>query len=244
MSFPASTNTLRIHGSISLKTRKTFRAPEICWWRRLTVTAIISSFVVGTCLSQRMDQAKFLFIPLLVLGKASSIGAATTTFTPWSSLRNSISGYYRRGNQSPLSRSSNSSRAHNIVGLSGGGTNALNESVACLFVASSVRSSVSSTYAKTAAVTTTKKASLSAVSRDSSRRIPNTEVAAATTKFPSMEDATTRKNAHEDATHVSATSTRPMKVLFLSSDTGGGHRASAESLAKQVSCIYFVTSYS
>jgi hypothetical protein len=26
----------------------------------------------------------------------------------------------------------------------------------------------------------------------------------------------------------------PLKVLFLSSDTGGGHRASAEALAKQV----------
>lgn len=28
----------------------------------------------------------------------------------------------------------------------------------------------------------------------------------------------------------------PLKVLFLSADTGGGHRASAESLAAQVSC--------
>jgi hypothetical protein len=28
--------------------------------------------------------------------------------------------------------------------------------------------------------------------------------------------------------------TRPLRVLFLSSDTGGGHRASAEALAKQV----------
>jgi hypothetical protein len=27
----------------------------------------------------------------------------------------------------------------------------------------------------------------------------------------------------------------PLKVLFLSADTGGGHRASAEALAKQVS---------
>lgn len=27
---------------------------------------------------------------------------------------------------------------------------------------------------------------------------------------------------------------RPLRVLFLSADTGGGHRASAESLAKQV----------
>jgi hypothetical protein len=26
----------------------------------------------------------------------------------------------------------------------------------------------------------------------------------------------------------------PLRVLFLSSDTGGGHRASAEALAKQV----------
>lgn len=34
-----------------------------------------------------------------------------------------------------------------------------------------------------------------------------------------------------------------MKVLFLSSDTGGGHRASAESLAKQFELLYPGTSY-
>lgn len=35
---------------------------------------------------------------------------------------------------------------------------------------------------------------------------------------------------------------RPMHILFLSADTGGGHRASAESLAKQVR-IYWIDTY-
>lgn len=38
-------------------------------------------------------------------------------------------------------------------------------------------------------------------------------------------------------------STAPLKVLFLSSDTGGGHRASAESLAKQFLIRYPGTKY-
>ena len=33
-------------------------------------------------------------------------------------------------------------------------------------------------------------------------------------------------------------SNRGLKVLFLSSDTGGGHRASAESLARQFQLMY------
>jgi hypothetical protein len=39
---------------------------------------------------------------------------------------------------------------------------------------------------------------------------------------------------------------RPLKVLFLSSDTGGGHRASAEALGKQVilsALLLFIVSY-
>jgi hypothetical protein len=34
---------------------------------------------------------------------------------------------------------------------------------------------------------------------------------------------------------IQSTATSPLRVMFLSSDTGGGHRASAESLGKQVS---------
>jgi hypothetical protein len=37
--------------------------------------------------------------------------------------------------------------------------------------------------------------------------------------------------------------TRPMKVLFLSSDTGGGHRASAEALGKQFQLLFPGTTY-
>lgn len=36
---------------------------------------------------------------------------------------------------------------------------------------------------------------------------------------------------------------RPLKVLFLSSDTGGGHRASAEALAKQFEVLYPGSTY-
>jgi hypothetical protein len=46
------------------------------------------------------------------------------------------------------------------------------------------------------------------------------------------------KRVRNDTPQASATTDKPMKVLFLSSDTGGGHRASAESLAKQVSTQY------
>jgi len=50
-------------------------------------------------------------------------------------------------------------------------------------------------------------------------------------------DATTTQQAPE------TNSERGIKVLFLSSDTGGGHRASAESLAKQFQLLYPGSTY-
>lgn len=43
----------------------------------------------------------------------------------------------------------------------------------------------------------------------------------------------------DEATHaIAASEKRPLRVLFLSDETGGGHRASAEALGKQVCCFY------
>lgn len=50
-------------------------------------------------------------------------------------------------------------------------------------------------------------------------------------------------DTEEQEETVVNTSKRPMKVLFLSSDTGGGHRASAESLAKQFERHYPGSTY-
>jgi len=47
----------------------------------------------------------------------------------------------------------------------------------------------------------------------------------------------------EEEGDAAVTVKRPMKVLFLSSDTGGGHRASAESLAKQFERLYPGSTY-
>lgn len=230
-----SSSSRTLHGIDFLSATKSVKVSGFCWPRRLSGAVIISSFVIWTCLSQPIDRATVLFFPLVVLKKASSADASSGTFLPWSLLRTGIS---RGGTQSPSPATGFSSGARNIAGLSGGDTSALNESVACLFVTPSSRSStVSSTYVKTAAVTaSTRKATLSAVPKDSSNRLQSsTEVAATTTKFTSINDPTIVKNVHNDTPQASAANAKPMKVLFLSSDTGGGHRASAESLAKQVS---------
>lgn len=229
-----SSSSRSLHGIDFLSAAKSIKVSGFCWPRRLSGAVIISSFVLCTCLSQPIDRA-ILFFPLIVLRKASSADASSGTFLPWSLFRNGIS---RGGTQSPSPATGSSSGARNIAGLSGGDTSALNESVACLFVTPSSRSStVSSTYVKTAAVTaSTRKATLLAVPKDSSNRLQSsTEVAATTTKFPSITDPSIVKNVHNDIPQASAAHAKPMKVLFLSSDTGGGHRASAESLAKQVS---------
>ena len=60
------------------------------------------------------------------------------------------------------------------------------------------------------------------------------------------EPATTATVTNDSTNSIPSTpvaSTRPLKVLFLSSDTGGGHRASAESLAKQFQLLYPGSSY-
>jgi UDP-N-acetylglucosamine:LPS N-acetylglucosamine transferase len=58
-----------------------------------------------------------------------------------------------------------------------------------------------------------------------------------TTTKMSTTNATTANNAS------TTTATAGLKVLFLSSDTGGGHRASAESLAKQFELLYPGSTY-
>lgn len=55
-------------------------------------------------------------------------------------------------------------------------------------------------------------------------------------------ETTTTTTTHPDAI-PEPTGPRGLKVLFLSSDTGGGHRASAESLARQFELLYPGTTY-
>jgi len=58
-----------------------------------------------------------------------------------------------------------------------------------------------------------------------------------------MTDERIRTSRTEDTTGALKGGIRPLKVLFLSSDTGGGHRASAESLANQFKILYPGTTY-
>lgn len=57
--------------------------------------------------------------------------------------------------------------------------------------------------------------------------------------FESTADASTR----EPLASSLGSNSKALKVLFLSSDTGGGHRASAESLAKQFQLLFPGTTY-
>ena len=56
-------------------------------------------------------------------------------------------------------------------------------------------------------------------------------------------DSRTAAEIDEAIAHLSEKKGGPLKVLFLSSDTGGGHRASAESLAKSFQNHYPGTTY-
>ena len=56
-------------------------------------------------------------------------------------------------------------------------------------------------------------------------------------------DTTAQSNAEAMESPSSTTSRRGLKILFLSSDTGGGHRASAESLAKQFQILFPGSTY-
>ena len=64
---------------------------------------------------------------------------------------------------------------------------------------------------------------------------------------PAAAATTTTKNDSKESSSSTSSSTSStlngLKVLFLSSDTGGGHRASAESLAKQFELLFPGSSY-
>lgn len=85
------------------------------------------------------------------------------------------------------------------------------------------------------------------------RPLGTTETASTSTKGTSspLSVATNeQKNAEEAVDEETITSSdskgnqrRPLKILFLSSDTGGGHRASAEALANQFQRLFPGTTY-
>lgn len=85
------------------------------------------------------------------------------------------------------------------------------------------------------------------------RPLGTTETASTSTKGTSspLSVATNeQKNAEEAVDEETTTSSdskgnqrRPLKILFLSSDTGGGHRASAEALANQFQRLFPGTTY-
>jgi hypothetical protein len=66
---------------------------------------------------------------------------------------------------------------------------------------------------------------------DSSVARQKKQVAFATAVAPARQQIA---SASDLATLMEASPKKAMRVLFLSADTGGGHRASAEALAKQV----------
>ena len=67
----------------------------------------------------------------------------------------------------------------------------------------------------------------------------------ATNQQQNIEEVTTTEAADvaDKIEHLQQQSKRPLKILFLSSDTGGGHRASAEALANQFQRLYPGTTY-
>lgn len=71
-----------------------------------------------------------------------------------------------------------------------------------------------------------------------SQQSSNDKLASSTTK-----DQMLYQHTSELVVHDPAENRGPLKVLFLSADTGGGHRASAESLAKQFLIHYPGSSY-
>jgi len=89
-----------------------------------------------------------------------------------------------------------------------------------------------------------------AVNKSSRRFIPrggSSSSSSSRSSSASSLEAPTNENEAEDAITTTTTSTKksngPLRVLFLSSDTGGGHRASAESLAKQFELQFPGTTY-
>ena len=83
------------------------------------------------------------------------------------------------------------------------------------------------------------------------RPLGNTETASTKgTSSPLSVATNEQKNAQEAVDEETITSSdskgnqrRPLKILFLSSDTGGGHRASAEALANQFQRLFPGTTY-
>ena len=81
--------------------------------------------------------------------------------------------------------------------------------------------------------------------RETKRETESPDLVETTTEEELAEDNTATSTAPlppqvvDEATQAKADNdTRPIRVLFLSDETGGGHRASAEALGKQV-CLYF-----
>lgn len=64
-----------------------------------------------------------------------------------------------------------------------------------------------------------------------------------TKKKSKSEKADTESPDEVNSTTANKYSSKPLKVLFLSGDTGGGHRASAEALARQFELIFPGSSY-
>lgn len=128
---------------------------------------------------------------------------------------------------------SNNVTACNITGLHGGGGN---ETLSFFVSGNTFPSSI-----VTSTTTTTKAQVLPAASSSNKPDVAATTTSA-TASFPTslVEASTSIKNLPDDFPRVTG---GPLKVLFLSSDTGGGHRASAESLAKQFQRLYPGTTY-
>jgi 1,2-diacylglycerol 3-beta-galactosyltransferase len=101
---------------------------------------------------------------------------------------------------------------------------------------SSSKATTSTTSSSTASPTSSDDGSTTSAQSQSHERFPTSLVEEAT----NMKSIAEHNTIVDDATgedlltyERETTTNAPLKILFLSSDTGGGHRASAESLAKQ-----------
>lgn len=95
--------------------------------------------------------------------------------------------------------------------------------------------------------TATKHLNLSNTTPFLRRTITNSEskssLSVATNQQQNTEEVTTETEVADTLEALQQQSKRPLKILFLSSDTGGGHRASAEALANQFQRLYPGTTY-
>lgn len=132
----------------------------------------------------------------------------------------------------------NAKSSHEILNSVSAGGGSPSDTAACAFVGSSkstpVQQHTNTIKSPTSSISTesTSPSSLSVATNEQKSAETFQATSLSDEKSSSTENNTTTKNKN-----------RPLKILFLSSDTGGGHRASAEALANQFQRHFPGTTY-